>query len=122
MGERSCRFSLPANPAVVARARRQIRGWLSGLGWPEQALADLEYAVSEAVSNAVEHAYRSEPGSGVVEVAGVMEVTAVVEELSDGTRRARVWVRDHGRWRPVPADPGDRQGIGKVALTGASTR
>jgi anti-sigma regulatory factor (Ser/Thr protein kinase) len=61
--------------------------------------------VSEAVSNAVEHAYLDQP-FGVVEIRGGVETTL------GGQRQVTVIVRDHGRWRPTPMhDENRRRGI-----------
>ncbi len=63
-------------------------------------------AVSEAVSNAVEHGYRTRPGvagrPGTVEVSGEL-----VRGLAD--RRVEVTVRDRGGWRPPARLRGHRR-------------
>jgi anti-sigma regulatory factor (Ser/Thr protein kinase) len=76
----SIQEELPAAPASVAAARRLMRRFAGDLGVDVDAI---ELAVSEAVSNAVVHAYGG--GRGTVEV----EAAAVPYEL-------RVVVRDHG--------------------------
>ena len=53
---------LPANPVAIPVARYQVRRWLAALSWPAAALDDIVLAVSEAVTNAVEHAYVHCPG------------------------------------------------------------
>lgn len=94
---------LPAIPAAPGVVRSHLRHWLERERWPAEPGADIEYAVSEAVSNAVEHAYL--PGADGATVA----VIAQVEALPGGMRRVRVRVRDHGRWRPIPTDPDGRR-------------
>ncbi|WP_219418782.1 ATP-binding protein [Pseudonocardia nigra] len=84
------------------QAREHTRSWLEHFGFPAEAVDDVELAVNEAVSNAVEHAYPPEVADGVVEIAGEVEV------LPDRWRQIRFWVRDRGRWRPQPSDPGFR--------------
>jgi len=74
--------SLPATLASVAAARRSVRTFASGL---EVDLAGLALATSEAVSNAVIHAYRGESD-------GVVELSAAASPLE-----LTVTVRDHGR-------------------------
>jgi anti-sigma regulatory factor (Ser/Thr protein kinase) len=71
------------------------------------------YAVSEAVSNAAEHAYP--PGSsGRVVVAARIE--DAIRTSAGPTRLVRVSVRDEGRWRlPPPADEGRRRGLSLMA-------
>lgn len=60
-------------------------------------------AISEAVSNSVEHAYIDQP-------AGLIDLTATV--TTEEPRRVRLILRDYGRWRPPPAeDESRRRGI-----------
>jgi anti-sigma regulatory factor (Ser/Thr protein kinase) len=94
---RPLRMELPADPIAISVARRQVRRWLGGLSWPAGQLDDIVLAASEAVSNAVEHAYLDQP-PGVVEIRGGIEATP------GGQRRVTVIVRDHGRWRLAPID------------------
>ncbi|HZB76867.1 MAG TPA: ATP-binding protein [Solirubrobacteraceae bacterium] len=77
----SVREELPAAPPSVAAARRLVRRFTDELDVDVDAV---ELAVSEAVSNAVVHAYES--GDGAVEVQAV----AAPYEL-------RVVIRDSGR-------------------------
>jgi len=58
--ERLLELSLPAEPASCARARHEVGAALQGAGVD---LAAVELAVSEAVSNAVLHAYRERDGA-----------------------------------------------------------
>jgi anti-sigma regulatory factor (Ser/Thr protein kinase) len=58
--ERLLELSLPAEPASCARARHEVRAALHGAGVD---VAAIELAVSEAVSNAVLHAYRERGGA-----------------------------------------------------------
>src|SRR5436305_9295208 len=92
---RPLRMELPADPIAISVARKQVRRWLARLSWPAGQLDDIVLAVSEAVSNAIEHAYLDQP-PGVVEVRGGIETTP------GGQRRVTVIVRDHGRWRLAP--------------------
>ncbi|HEX2262698.1 MAG TPA: ATP-binding protein [Pseudonocardiaceae bacterium] len=93
---------MPADPIASSVARDRVRYWLTALCWPAGERDDIVLAVSEAVSNAVEHAYLDQP-SGLVEIRGGGETT------SGGQRRVMVIVRDHGRWRPVPVDDENRR-------------
>ncbi len=88
---------LPANPRQLSAVRRRVAGWSALAALSEDATADLQLLLSEAASNAVEHAYReTEAGEFVYSVR----------------RRAdagiRVVVQDFGRWHPFPDDPGYR--------------
>jgi anti-sigma regulatory factor (Ser/Thr protein kinase) len=99
---RPLRLALPADPITPSVARHRVRDWLAAWAWPADQLDDIVLAVSEAVGNAVEHAYLDQP-PGIVEVRGGTEATI------DGQRRVTVIVRDHGRWRPAPADHENRR-------------
>jgi anti-sigma regulatory factor (Ser/Thr protein kinase) len=91
--ERHLYLALPADPGAPAAARARISAWLSACGWPPAPQEDLVLALSEAVSNAVEHGYGVRPG--VVAPPGVVEVAA--EVLAEG--RVEIIVRDRGGWR-----------------------
>ncbi|MCW2722315.1 MAG: serine/threonine-protein kinase RsbW [Pseudonocardiales bacterium] len=91
-----------AEMAAPWLVRNRIREWLDAWSWPAELVDDVEYAVSEAVSNVAEHAYRGNPTMGNV------VVEAIVETRSDASRRLRITVRDHGRWKPVTPDPAHR--------------
>jgi len=93
-------LELPAVPATVISLRRQLDGWLAGIGVAAEDRQVPELAVTEVVTNAVEHAY--EPGH-----AGQVRLEATLGD--DGYLLARV--SDQGRWR-VPGPRGDRgQGL-----------
>jgi anti-sigma regulatory factor (Ser/Thr protein kinase) len=75
------------------------------LRWPEQARGDLILAVSEAVSNAAEHAYP--PGR-----VGGVRVEAALAVGPGEVQRVIVTVVDHGRWREPPGEsPFRRRGM-----------
>jgi len=94
--------TLAALPTSAGAARRQVRAWLDAVSWPAVLIDDVVSAVTEAVTNVVEHAYtRATP-------IRTIEMRFWIEHGIDGTRRARIHVRDHGRWRPPPTDPGFR--------------
>jgi anti-sigma regulatory factor (Ser/Thr protein kinase) len=77
--------------------RARLREWLSSLAWPEPDADDVVMAVSEACTNAVEHAYRTgDPGQ--------VAVSCRSAEAGEGKRQAVVVVRDWGRWRPAQGD------------------
>jgi anti-sigma regulatory factor (Ser/Thr protein kinase) len=101
--ERHLFLALPADPTSAAEARTGLGAWLSGHDWPQAVQEDLVLAVSEAVSNAVEHGYGVQPGGagrpGLVEVAA--------ELLPDD--RVEIAVRDHGAWRATPRLRGYRR-------------
>ena len=77
--------------------REAMRTWLAGVGVDPGDAELVVLAAGELCANAVEHAYP--PGSdAAVEVALAREPGGVLTLV----------IRDHGRWRPPPADPGDR--------------
>ena len=55
----------------------------------EDCASDVVFAVSEAASNAVEHAYRQPAADDIVELTFWTEGAAICIEIVD-----------HGRWRP----------------------
>ncbi|TNM70030.1 response regulator [Streptomyces sp. NP160] len=81
------RLVYPAVFASGAQLRRDLRRLLGGARVPEDAVADLLLAASEAFNNAVEHA--RDPSRPEVEVSVRSSASETVLE-----------VRDHGRWRP----------------------
>jgi serine/threonine-protein kinase RsbW len=93
--ERHLFLALAADMRTAAEARRGIGAWLAAHGWSPEAQEDLVLAVSEAVSNAVEHGYGVR--AGATGRAGVVEIAA--ERLAD---RVEITVRDRGGWRAPP--------------------
>ena len=86
-----------ARPDQLAVVREAMRTWLVGAGVDAGDRELLVLAAGELCANAVEHAYP--PGSdAAVEIALTREPDGLVSLV----------VRDRGRWRPPPADPGDR--------------
>jgi anti-sigma regulatory factor (Ser/Thr protein kinase) len=74
---------LPATVASVAAARHAVRRYAAGL---EVDVDGMALAVSEAVANAVTHAYDEDP-AGVIELSGnatPYEVTLVVRDHGCG--------------------------------------
>jgi serine/threonine-protein kinase RsbW len=83
-------------PSRLATLRHQLRSWTARTGLTGDQVDDLVLASHEAITNATEHAYSS--GGGVVSLVASRTVDDQVV----------VVVRDRGRWRPAPADPGLR--------------
>ena len=88
---------VPADPRRLSAVRRTVTTWSAAAALSEDATADLQLLLSEAATNAVEHAYR-ETDAG--------EFVYSVRRRRDGG--VRVVVQDFGRWRPLPDDPGYR--------------
>lgn len=96
-------LSLPARPENVAVARHAIGGLGDVIEVPDQMLADIKLAVTEACTNVVVHAY---PGG-----EGPMGMRAMVDE-----RRLRIVVTDNGRGVVPRADsPGLGLGLPLIA-------
>jgi serine/threonine-protein kinase RsbW len=97
---------LPADPGAPGRSRRETGRWLTSLCGAEhqcEIAQDLVLAVNEAVSNSIEHGYRSAP-TGTVSLRGT----------ADGTR-VRMEISDRGSWRAPPEDNGCRgRGLGMI--------
>lgn len=77
-----------ADAGQLGSIRSEVRGWLGSLGVIEDGASDVVFAVSEAASNAVEHAYSQPAEEDVVELTFWTEGAALCIE-----------VVDHGRWR-----------------------
>jgi sigma-B regulation protein RsbU (phosphoserine phosphatase) len=93
-------LQVPADGRAPGLVRAELRQWLAAQAWPDEDCEDLVLAVSEAVSNAAEHAYRSNGSSEADRVVAV-----VVTEMTDpGGRRAKAVVDDVGVW--CSATPG----------------
>jgi anti-sigma regulatory factor (Ser/Thr protein kinase)/anti-anti-sigma regulatory factor len=90
---------LPADPAHLGPLRRTVRRWAGEAGLDEDVLADLQLALGEAATNAVEHAYGPTPPAG-------SEVVVRLATRADGGVAVRV--RDRGSWRRAAPDPGHR--------------
>jgi serine/threonine-protein kinase RsbW len=108
------RVVLRAGGRSPAQARRVLSSWLArvcGRGTgpadaPDDATEDLVFAVSEAVTNCVDHAYRGgEPGA--IRLVGRLDED---RDRDDGSssREVTVAVSDEGAWCEPTADPGHR--------------
>ena len=61
-------WSWPAEAGSVSTARHTVVEWLRGHSLPDPPLGDIALLVSEAVTNAVRHAYVGHPAPGTVDV------------------------------------------------------
>ncbi|GAA5142417.1 ATP-binding protein [Pseudonocardia adelaidensis] len=96
----SLHFELAPEMVAPSIARDRFDRWLRDLRWPGAQREDLVLALSEAVSNSVEHGYRIHAGAPRPDLGrGTVEVLARVFAEANGTRRIALTVRDHGRWR-----------------------
>ena len=101
------RWTAPAAPASIAQLRNAVGAFASEAGLPQDKVADVKLAVSEALTNAVVHGYRE--GEGELEV-------------SARTRAARLEVKVQDRGVgvvPRPDSPG--MGIGLPMIASLAT-
>src|SRR5262245_21812745 len=80
-GVRSVRLRMPARAEYIALARLALSGLADIVTLPEELLADLKLALTEAVSNSVRHAYAD--GAGFVSIGYELSGTALVVEVVD---------------------------------------
>jgi anti-sigma regulatory factor (Ser/Thr protein kinase)/anti-anti-sigma regulatory factor len=81
-------LTLPATPVAVTTTRVALDQWLTALRVDDITVTALQHAAGEAVTNAVEHAYRGGPPDAV---------TVRADLTARGV--AEVVVADRGRWR-----------------------
>jgi serine/threonine-protein kinase RsbW len=82
-GMRTVRLRIPARAEYVALARLALSGLADIAALPEELVADLKLALTEAVSNSVRHAYGE--GGGFVSVAYELgHDSLAVEVVDDG--------------------------------------
>jgi serine/threonine-protein kinase RsbW len=75
--------SMDAVPAAVPTLRGAIAGFLGDAGIGEPVLTSAKLAVSEAVTNAVMHAYVGAPEPGAVSIDATFEGDSLLVEVSD---------------------------------------
>lgn len=107
-------LALSAEPSAPSRVRRAVTDWLfpfCGRTTLCEAAEDLVYAVSEAVSNCVDHAYAG-PRRGAVTVQGRFRPMTGRGPVDCSTGvRVELVVADTGRWRE-PSDVPEGRGRG----------
>jgi anti-sigma regulatory factor (Ser/Thr protein kinase) len=103
-------WSWPAEVGSVSTARHTVDEWLRGHRLPDPPLSSIALLVSEAVTNAVTHAYVGRPTPGSVDVT----VTAEPDEVL-------ITIEDQGNgMRPRPDSPG--LGYGLALMVAVSQR
>ena len=83
-GMRIVRLRVPARAEYIALARLALTGLADIVALPEEALADLKLALTEAVSNSVRHAYAG--GAGFVSIGYELTGDALAVEVVDDGR------------------------------------
>ena len=104
-GDGRLRLAIDGEPWLLSVARHALVRWLETHRWHRDDVDDLVFAISEAVSNSIEHAYRgAETGRVSIELelrhghdgpAGPDEQRPV---------QVRAVVTDCGSWRPAGTD------------------
>lgn len=107
-------LTLPADWITPSIVRDRVRRWLGAHGWPASQVIDLVLAVSEAVSNSIEHGYGIGPDD--YSPGALVELACQVEVEADGFRRAVLVVRDEGRWREPASAPTATRGHGTTMM------
>jgi serine phosphatase RsbU (regulator of sigma subunit)/anti-sigma regulatory factor (Ser/Thr protein kinase) len=79
-------FAVPARAGSLVDIRRAVRRWLDDIGVARVTAKEIVTAVSEASTNAIEHAYG--PGGGTISIAGSSQDDVI-----------EMTVRDTGGWR-----------------------
>ena len=77
-------LTLDARPENLALTRLALAGVAAAAGAPREIVADLKLAVTEACTNAIQHAYDNGAGSIVVRYAGEPGMLSVEVEDSGG--------------------------------------
>ena len=113
----------PALPASQRVVRHSVARWLEGAHWPEDGVEDITVAVTEAVTNVIEHAYLDhDPGAihlyaWITPMADPALIPAARPTTPDGRpvlaapppptgsaatqgRKVIIVVSDRGRWDP----------------------
>ncbi len=89
---------------ALRSARRALAAWLEPLDLDPEDVDNLLMAVSEALSNALEHAYPGVPVDATTPAAAPVTLQASLGV--DGV--VRIAVGDRGRWRRPAVHPGNR--------------
>jgi serine/threonine-protein kinase RsbW len=75
------RLCIPAKPEYISLGRLALTGLSRLRTFPDDTLADLKLALTEACTNSVRHAY--DGGEGVVEIVYELHPDRLVVEVSD---------------------------------------
>jgi serine/threonine-protein kinase RsbW len=78
---RTVHLSIPAMPEFITLSRLALAGLSRVRHLPEETLADLKLAITEACSNSVRHAYAD--GGGTIEIVYRLESDRIEIEVSD---------------------------------------
>ncbi|GAA4844390.1 ATP-binding protein [Pseudonocardia benzenivorans] len=107
MNRQSLHLGLDAQPQQVSLVRRALQTWLAANGWPDSATDELVFAVVEAFSNSVQHAY---PGFA----SGRVTIELALQATTPGRMRVLAVVTDFGHWRDAGAHPCPGNGLALI--------
>ena len=77
------RLTIPAKPEYITLGRLALTGIARVRDLPDEVLADLKLALTEAASNSVRHAYSGDDHAGVVEISYELRPDRLVIEVTD---------------------------------------
>jgi serine/threonine-protein kinase RsbW len=83
-GTRSVQLRIPAKPEFITLCRLALTGLAQLRPIPDDAMADLKLALTEAVSNSVRHAYGDEGGGHVDVTYELLPDAIAIEVIDDG--------------------------------------
>src|SRR4051794_23192324 len=107
-----CTWTYPAVVDEIGTARRDVADYAAANAVPEPPLADLKLAVSEAVTNAVLHGFRStDPGTVTVSVAVKLGTVSVCVADDGQGMSPRTDSPGIGLGLPLMAEMADRLAI-----------
>jgi len=77
------RLTIPARAEYITLCRLALTGIARVRDLPDEVLADLKLALTEAASNSVRHAYSGDDETGVVEISYELRADRLVIEVTD---------------------------------------
>ena len=77
------RLTIPARAEYITLCRLALTGIARVRDLPDEILADLKLALTEAASNSVRHAYSGADNAGVVEISYELRPDRLVIEVTD---------------------------------------
>jgi anti-sigma regulatory factor (Ser/Thr protein kinase) len=120
VAETTFSFRVAAHVTSAWLTRARVRGWLEALQFPADWVDDVEYVVSEAVSNSAEHAYPPETSDGLITIEAEAFPVRDAEGDHEELWQVRVRVADDGRWKPLNPEQQHRgHGLAAIAALAA---
>jgi len=77
------RLTIPARAEYITLCRLALTGIARVRDFPDEVLADMKLALTEAASNSVRHAYSGDDETGVVEISYELQSDRLVIEVTD---------------------------------------